>query len=202
MVRIKPSLCYALLTILVSASSSCGPGMRDRMFTTTYAGDEATTDEDLAEIADAKPVAGSQAKNRQAIPEPTVHKEQPLDFKQGPAGIAERNSVAVEIYSLTISAKEVPLGGYPFVSAVIRSKETAGNAVSLCAIKASVTCPDGTTKAWWWNDERLSPNQYKEYKLPNGYDNKKSGTYKVEYFVYSTDKNTAYHSLSKTFAIR
>lgn len=120
------------------------------------------------------------------------------------AGTPTPDGLDADVYSISINPDTVTVGNYPEVMGYVENKssstgKTGGKAVF--DVKAEITLPNKTKKAWFWDDVSFLPNQQKIYPLGKGYDISQPGEYLIEFSVYDGSRKNLIASLSKTFTV-
>lgn len=112
---------------------------------------------------------------------------------------AQAADLDAEVYSISIEPMEVETGNHPEVTGYIQNK--SGNK-GVFDVKVTVTLPDKSKKAWWWDDSSFQPNQKKVFPSIKGYDISQAGSYLVEYSVYDSSRTRLLSKFSKPFTVK
>jgi hypothetical protein len=105
----------------------------------------------------------------------------------------------VEIQSILIIPAETTIARHPKITCTIKASRTLAQGKSLdITVIAAVVRPDHVVKSWTWKKVRLRAAEIKSFTLPDQYETKLAGTYRVDFSIYSKDMKPL-HSLSKTF---
>lgn len=105
----------------------------------------------------------------------------------------------VEVQSIQIDPVQTTVEKYPAVSGSIKMKKTdvIGGEQEINVI-AVLYRPDNMLKSWTWKNVRMRAGEIRQFGMPQEYDLKLPGTYRVDYNVYSKDMRPL-HRLSRTF---
>jgi len=105
----------------------------------------------------------------------------------------------VEIQSIQIVPTETTVGKYPEITGSIKAHtdSKSGETLGMIVI-AAVIRPDHVVKSWTWKNVSMKAGDIRSFAIPEKYDMKLAGTYKVDFNIYSRDMSPL-HSLSKTF---
>lgn len=112
---------------------------------------------------------------------------------------AQAADLDAEVSSISIEPMEVETGNHPEVTGYIQNKSGSKGAFD---VKVSVTLPDKSKKAWWWDDSPFQPNQKKVFPSIKGYDISQAGSYLVEYSVYDSGRTRLLSRFLKSFTVK
>jgi hypothetical protein len=105
----------------------------------------------------------------------------------------------IEIQSIQILPAKVTVGTHPEITGSIKAHAVKPPAASMeINVIASVVRPDHVMKSWTWKNVRMRAGEIRTFTVPKQYDVKASGTYKVDFNVYTRDMRPL-HRVSKTF---
>ena len=102
-----------------------------------------------------------------------------------------------EVQSIQISPAETAIGQRPQIIGSISGGSVRGE-VTVIAV---VVLPDHTVKSWTWKNIVLGPGEVKKITVPQEYEAKLAGVYKVDFNIYSKDMRPI-HRLSRTFVVK
>lgn len=108
-------------------------------------------------------------------------------------------AASIEVQSIQIFPARTTVGKYPDISGSVKmiKADVPGGEKEINVI-AVLYRPDNILKSWTWMNVRMRAGEIKQFDMPQEYDLKLPGTYKVDYNVYSKDMRPL-HRLSKTF---
>lgn len=107
-----------------------------------------------------------------------------------------------EVYNISITPSSVQAGTYPWIIGFVHNTSAATNGTDGKAtfhITAIITYPNGQQKEQHWHNMAFSADQKAHYTVDNNFDINEAGTYKVDYYVYNSERTHQYASLSKSF---
>ena len=105
----------------------------------------------------------------------------------------------IEIQSLQIVPSETSVGRHPEITGTIKATRVLARGEILdITVIAAVIRPDHVMKSWTWKNVSMRSGDIRSFSLPNEYEVKLAGIYKVDFNVYSKDM-LPIHRLSKTF---
>lgn len=118
------------------------------------------------------------------------------------ASTADIAGINAEISSVTINPASTPVGTYPEIKAVIQntSKKSSSDGKASFDIKLLLTLPDKTTKLWTWRNNKFSADQKMQFKAPQDFNIKQSGSYTVEYSVFIAGASKPLTSRTESFS--
>ncbi len=123
-----------------------------------------------------------------------------LVFAAGTASAA--SSAAAEVRSITVAPGSPVQGQVPSITVLIaRTKEPAPVEPAAFNIITVITLPNNMIKSSMRRGERFERGQSREFAVPRFFETKLTGTYKVEFHVYSADMRRRLATAAKTFTV-
>jgi len=110
-------------------------------------------------------------------------------------------AVPVEVGPIRVTPETPSAGQHPKISATITRPRSGPSEPLVVTIIASVMRPDNILKSWTWKKVSLSAGDKKEISIPNEYDIRQLGKYKIQYSVYSADMQRRFAAGAKTFSV-
>lgn len=105
----------------------------------------------------------------------------------------------IEITSLEIVPSEAAVGRHPEITGSIKAtRALARGGTLVVTVIAVVVRPDHVVKSWTWKNVSMRTGDIRSFTIPNEYEMKSAGTYKVDFNVYSSDMQPL-HRTSKRF---
>jgi hypothetical protein len=105
----------------------------------------------------------------------------------------------VEVQSIQIVPSETTVGRHPEISGIVKATKVLRRDETLViTVIAVVVRPDHVVKSWTWKNVRMRTDDIRSFTIPNDYELKLAGTYKVDFNVYTRNMLPLYR-LSKKF---
>jgi hypothetical protein len=106
-----------------------------------------------------------------------------------------------EIESILIVPTETRVGSHPEITGRVKANAVPakGEAIEIIVI-ATVVRPDNVLKSWTWKNIRMKEGDIRSFSVPKEYQIKSTGTYKVDFNIYSR-KMQPIHKRSKKFMV-
>lgn len=104
----------------------------------------------------------------------------------------------VTVETIRISPAAVLPGQHPAITASIGTSVKQAMEVAVVAV---VTRPDHVVKSWQWKRVVITPGEKTSLSLSKDYSTMRSGSYKVEFLVYSPDMKRRLSALARTFTV-
>jgi hypothetical protein len=120
----------------------------------------------------------------------------------GAAGRVPAAPSLVEVAAIDVVPGSPAAGQQPKITGRIgRTNAPVSLEPAMFNIIAVVTLPNKVTKSMTWKNENFERGQSKDYVFTTILDTKQTGSYSVEYNVYSADMRRRLASSSRTFAV-
>jgi hypothetical protein len=108
----------------------------------------------------------------------------------------------VEVGPIQVTPQTTLIGQHPRITAEVKRTTLKATQQSIVVnVIAVVVLPDNRTKSWTWKNVALARGAAKEFSLPNEYDVKLAGKYKIAFHVYSADMRHRLGTRSTTFSV-